>query len=440
MIKRLLSYFGSDHPLVSRAKSYSSPVVRRAFYILLTNGSTAVLTFVTTSLLSYFLVPDEFGVLSMFNLLALLAMPIVNISSNSAAYRQYFNPTINKARYMGTAFVVPAANTFLVGSFVWIFQDFLVEQFSIPAFWILLSIPYALMQGYVNLVFNVFLASDNIKYYALIRIGNSVTSILLTLGAFYLYKGDMVDARLGADFAAWTMFALTSIQLFHKEGLLSLKLKWEYAKHLLSFGLPLMPTILISSLNFLVGRYFLNEYLGLAEAGFFMMAYQFSVILNLVTDAISKSWTVKLFERLAANDKKHYGVIVKNMYQFIGISFALAAVVAYVFTPIFFYFFINKSYAPVLDMVPLICFGMALQAISRLFASFISFLEKNIWLLFPSAISFMVNFLVCYFFIEELGSMAVTIALFAAMLSYLLLIIPIVTRYFKMPWFNFYNS
>ncbi len=245
------------------------------------------------------LTPTDFGIQEMVGLSTDIAATLIAASISIAVLRFYFEYDLPEERnaVLSTALLVLGgiglAALAVLLSLSGPIADLVLDDASLAQyFWISFT---SLWFGSVNgIAFDYLRAKQKSVKYIIV----SLLSLLLTV-ALNVYL--VVVARLGVlgillstlTSSVVTFFILT-IPLLFKIGLVYSRAK---AKEMLAYGLPLVPGQISRIIVNLSDRYFIKEFLSLADAGIYSLGYRFGVLPSiLISQPFNQTWMPRRLE------------------------------------------------------------------------------------------------------------------------------------------------
>ena len=135
-------------------------------------------------------------------------------------------------------------------------------------------------------------------FYSLGSVGCSVALILI------LFREESALGRaLGCMIPMVMIAGFVLVKLWRTRP----RLKQEYVRYGLRFGLPLIPSDLSAILLNQFDRVMIFNSVGEAQAGLYSFAYNLAVVYQAVTTAIDSAWTPWMFQRLHEGDRETLG-------------------------------------------------------------------------------------------------------------------------------------
>lgn len=172
-------------------------------------------------------------------------------------------------------------------------KDFAFNPFMIVALLTaLLGVPLGLVQA-------IYVARGRAGIYTVLNVSSFAINtgftiyfvVALRQGALGSLKGTLVAAALLVPVSLWLIIK---------------QMRWRFSfdwlKKSLAFGMPLVPHYFAGWILTFADRYMLERYASMSEVGLYSLAYNLSMVLNLVSSAINTAWGPMYYD-LAATEE-----------------------------------------------------------------------------------------------------------------------------------------
>lgn len=162
------------------------------------------------------------------------------------------------------------------------------------------------------------------------------------------------------------------------------------------FNVVLVPHYLSTQILNQSDRLMINKMCGSSDAGVYSVAYNFALLLSLITNGINSSLTPYIYQCL--KDKKTENL--KNSTTLIVLIVAIISIGLICFVPDLFKFMLPKSYYPSLKVIPPVVLGAYFLFLYPLFGSIEFYYEENKYITIASVIGAMANIILNLIFIK----------------------------------------
>lgn len=229
----------------------------------------------------------------------------------------------------------------------------------------------------------------------IIAAGSPMIGILSVLSTSYkaearIFSFVLVQAGVGLVFY---------ILNFYKGKLFYFRYYWKYA---LTFNIPLLPHYLSLTLLGQVGRIMINDMAGEEKAAIYSVAFNISLLISLVTQAINNSFIPYTYKAL--KDKRYHdiGDNANRLLVLVG----AATVIAMLLGPEVIRLFAPKEYFEAVWIIPPAIAGAFFAFLYPLFGNIEFYFEENIYIMLASILGAVVNVVLNLIMIPRYGYMA----------------------------------
>lgn len=401
----------------------------------LTSIINSAIPFFMLPILTRYLTPEDYGIVSMFSLLATFVAPFMGLSLNGAIARQYYNKDeINIWEYVGNSILILFVSSAFVGVVFNFFASFISEMTSFPIRMLWSVIIFSFSQLICNIVLSLLQVQKRALLYGIFNIMmtsvNMITSIILIV-----YVGLSYSGRIYGQVLSVVLFAFISIIILIKNNWAKFTIRKEYIRNALLFGIPLIPHALSGTIISMTDRFFITNMVGLAATGIYTVGYQVGTIINLVAFSFNNAYVPWLYERLKKNEYDTKIKIVKFTYvYFIGIlvfAFALGLI-----APIFLDIFLGESFNESSIFVIWVALGYAFQGMYLMVVNYIFYEQKNSLLAMVTFLTAVINIILNYFFIKAFGAIGAAQATTVVFAIKFIIVWFLSAKVHKMPWKN----
>lgn len=388
--------------------------------------------------LTRFLTPSEYGEIAMFQVLIGVLSAFVGLNVNGAVIREFYNKD-NKKSYSG---YLSACLLILFISAVFIFFVFcyqienIAKLFNIKSEWVLLALAVSFCAFLLKITLGQFQVNKKVFKFSFFQITLAVINVVFSL-LFIIVMNYGADGRVLGIALANLIIAIICIVTLFKMNIVSLKkIKVNYIKDALLYGINLIPHVCGIFLLSTVDRYIVSTELGLSEAGVYMSAVQLSLVFAFFYDAINKAYVPWLFGKLKIGLESEKLQIVKNTYIYVSILI-IVSFLAYFISPVIIVPILGDKFKQAEDVIGILCLASCLNGIYFMFTNYIIYTKNTKKLSIITLISGSFNVLLSLMLVKNLGIQGVAIAFLCAVLLRGSLTFIYAVKCFPMPWFNF---
>lgn len=405
---------------------------------LASNILNALIPFALLPILTRHLSPEAYGEVAMFQTLLGALVAFIGLSMAGAAGRKFYDGNLAKdelAEFNGACLQILLFTSLASLMVLVAFSSLFSEWLGLDKQWIILAVVVTAANVVISLRLVQWQVRKQAIKYGALQISRSLLDFVLSLGfVVLLLKGS--DGRISAQALAATTFAIVSILILNKGGLL-IFFRWrpDYVREALKFGIPLIPHVGGAFLLTSVDRFVINAELGLAQAGIYMVAVQFSAALTLVFDAINKAYVPWLFERLKRDRESEKRQIVRYTYGWYALILCGAAM-AFIIGPWLVTFVAGEMYAKAGDVIGWLALGQVFVGMYLMVTNYIFFSKRTGLLSLVTTVTGLINVSLLFVLIGNFGLEGAAYSFCIAMAIRFLLAWLVAQKLHPMPWFS----
>lgn len=360
---------------------------------------------------TYYLSPSEYGIIGSMQAMVSILMVLFTLGFDASVFRLYWDYTTETDRkeLFGTMVIAKTIITSVILLIILLFHNTVNNIFpSIPFF------PY-----YFYIVIAVFLSSyfELPKKYFMLK-EKPTSYIIFNISAFIVKSGLIIWFIVSIDNTAKSYlqaFLLSTIVIFPAaivitSRFINFKLSISKLKNILSFSLPIMPTLIFAWIMDLSDRIFLERYYSVKEIGIYSLAYQISSIIIVLIVSFHNTYR-PIFFKLANNQNKlkSYNLISKyNNIFIIGIAFVIFIVS--IFSNEIINIFFNNSYSMASKIIPLILIAHFFNGLQGLIGRYLEQSKKMVISMWIALIASVLNIILNFILIPPFGMQGAAIA------------------------------
>ena len=401
---------------------------------------SAGINFFLMPYLSHYILPAEYGILSMINSLVTILIPLVGLVASGLIYVEYYKTKDREAfsSLFTSIQLIPLVPTLVLLLLAMAFPLQLAGFFEIPpekTYWIYLSVVLAGLSIYSETLLSYAIIEQkpiNYLFFVLSKLFLEVGLTILFVSHYGLgWEGRLLSWLIATIFSSGTAFFY-----FRYKNLLSGKIQWKYIVAGLSFGIPL---ILHTIGKFVINqsdRIFIAKMISLEEAGIYNIGYQVGMVLLLLVSAASNFFQPFLYERLAHPNQESGLQIVRLSYIILAGLFVFLLLLTFLAPP-FFSWLVDKRYIRATAYVFWVGLSYFFWGIYLIFSGFLFYAKKTAILGRLAILNVVLNLILNYFLIQWFGALG---AAYATCISFFIIALVIVWKVYllyPMPWRSF---
>lgn len=423
--------------LLKRFKSGS--FISGASVYFASNIINAAIPFALLPILTRYLEPSEYGQIAMFQVFVGALGALVGVNVAGAAVRKNYdsnNSTAEIRVFIASCLQILLFTTFIALFAVWLFKDSLYKFIGLDPIWLILAVLVAAGAVIIGIRLSQWQALKKSIKFGVLQISRSGFGMLLSLLLVVVFlqgAGGYIESQV------WTtiLFSVVSLWLLRSDGLLSF-FTWNprYIREALSFGVPLIPHVGGVFLLASVDRFIINDQLGIAKAGVYMVAVQISLSFVIFFDSINKAYVPWLFERLRRDVHQEKQEIVRNTYVWY-LVIVFGVILSFWIGPLFVVLIAGKDYAEAGSVIGWLALGQGFSGMYLMVTNYIFYSKRTGMLSFVTLCCGVINFAFLFLLIPVYGLKGAAISFAIAMGLRFFLTWWLAHKRHPMPWFSF---
>jgi O-antigen/teichoic acid export membrane protein len=320
-------------------------------------------------LLFYFtkvLTESDFGMLSLFNTSILFVMPFISLGILQSVNSDFFKLTkFEFKNFFSTSLILTICVTAITIGALGFFNNTLQQNFHFPFSFVAL-IPIIAMLSFINEQLVILLRNNQqpVEYF-LVNVGRLAIEILIAVSLISAMHYGWLG-RVAGIVVSYLLLATYSVYYFIKQGYIFGKIKRQYFKAELVFGVPIIVMQLgifcLSSSAVYYISHFTNN---LQLVGSFSVAATFASIVNVFCTALLQYVQPKLYNIFS--QKTIDNAAIKKLFIFYAVAMLLFTIVIIIVLPFVYHFLLKQTYLPGLQYCYLLCIGQFFWAIAWFF-------------------------------------------------------------------------
>lgn len=398
------------------------------------NIINASVPFLLLPILTNYLIPEDYGVLSMVQLLMLLSFPFVMMNSHGLLTMEYSN--LSKEKYkvlVSTAILIPLFGCVFLECIFFLFRHYIVEYFQIPNYLLYLIPLFLLFQAIPLFVPIIFQAKKQPFNFGKFKISLTILNVLLSL-LFVVLLNYGWEGRLFGIVGSFMLFSIIGIIVLFRIDVISFSFDFESLKTILNFGLPLLPHAIAGTLLASSSKFFLANMISNEAVGIYTVAFQVATAVLLIMTSVNQAWAPNLYEALNSNPTEMIKLgIVKQTYKLM--LFMLVITFLFIlFVPFVFKIFIHESYHSGVLLSRIISIGFLLNGLYFLVTNYIFFTKNTKVLSSITSIISVIGAIINYYLILEHGIIGAAYSLIITFGLLFIVVFYYSNKLYRMPW------
>lgn len=406
-------------------------IVKSMGIYTISNVINAAIPFLLLPLLTKYLSTSDYGVLSNFNALTNLMIPLVGINLMSSVQVQYLKEEVNFQDYITSGFRFNGLLAIAFSLLIVLFASPLSSITGIPNALLYTVAVYAIFNTVVEVLLAIWRMENKATFYGVFRVSRTVVEIALVI--FYV-----IGCRLNFEGSIYAMLisygvaTIVAVFILYRKELLFGVFRVEYLKHALNYGVPLIPHTLSATAIMYADKLILTHYNGLSSNGVYSVGFMVGQVIGLLQNSFNQAWVPWVFQKLKAGKESDKLRMVKITYLYFAGIF-ITVFVLWLMIP-FIYSFLGKAFQAGMELVLWIALGFAFNGMYKMVGVYMFYFERTGMIALTSIGAAVVNISLSFVLIPVYGEHGAAYSSMISMISLFLVTWFISARLIKMPW------
>lgn len=333
------------------------------------------ISFLLLILLANYIMPAEYGVLSLFNTVVSFAAYFIALCTQGYLSISFFKSDKEGFRKdVSSIYLITVSSLIVLSCMVLLFGGKLGGWLNLPSVFIWIALIICFFNVFWELFIDFVRVQEKVLKYGILSISFALLNFGLTL--YLVINRDLNwEGRVYAQLATTILFAVLGIVIFLKKGLITFNLTWDRVRFIILWGLPLIPHNAANWLKQGGDRMIINQTFGVEEVGIFSFALNLVGLIIMIGVAFNSSNSVTIFQILSSDANNKWEQLKKQTKNiFIIYLFTILAIVLGV--SIFVPLLLPKYSACIPYFLILSVYGF-LQCIYFLYCNYLFYYNKN---------------------------------------------------------------
>ncbi|WP_333887943.1 lipopolysaccharide biosynthesis protein [Sphingobacterium siyangense] len=336
--------------------------------------------FLILPLLSYYLVPGDYGIIANFNVLLAIVTIFIMIGVDGAISVNYYKFTKEDlARYIFNACLLTSIMTVAIIIIFSLFHHLLYEFVKVPRHYLFLLVLMAFGATITSINLSLWRLEEKPLSFGIYEILQTIVNIGVSLMLVISCQMGWVG-RVDGMLVATLSFGVFSLLLLYRRGYLKIDIDKLYIKDILYFGVPLIPHALSFWIRSGIDRIYITKFIDESATGLYATGFQFGTLVSFLTLSFNNAFTPYLYKNLSVENSEELN---QNKIKLVKITYY--GIVVLIISCLFFTFcsnfilthFFSDKYIQAKEFVFWAILSQTFQGMYLLFVNYIFFAKQT---------------------------------------------------------------
>lgn len=381
--------------------------IGNVFIYGIVNGLKSLVPFLMLPILTRYILPTEYGILNLVETCILFLSPLLILNVNGAISVEYFKLEAEQFKaYVLNALAITLVTFVIFCVVAFGVQDLVAGWIGIPS-WLVLWLPlFTFLRTISGIILAIFQASEKPIKFGIFSLFQTIFDFALSY-VLVVVLGKGYIGRLEGIYGAFAASSVVGLVILYKMDVFSRKYFLQFTRHILDFGINLIPHSIGGVILAMADRLFISHFIGNEEVGFYAVAYQVGAIMLLLGTSVNQAWGPMLFKLL--KNKEEWRTIRKLTFL-VACGFILFSAIVYLSSDLIFKYLIAAKYLRGQVFFPWLLLGFLFQSLYFLFTNYLFFYNRTRVLALITFSGAALNLILNYVLILRVGSIGVAYA------------------------------
>lgn len=357
-------------------KTINGSLFKASIIYTIANFIQAAIPFFVLPIMTRFLTPEDYGIISMFSVLVSIISSFVGLNVHGAIARQFYEKDyIDFPQYLTNCFYIlifSAATTAIITLF---FSKWISQVTEFPRNWLWAVLVVCTGQFIITILLTLLQVQQKAFHYGVWQITQTLANVSISL-VFVVLLGMNWQGRIQAQVIVVGIFASLALLILFQENWLKPGFNLIYVKNALKFGIPLIPHTIGGLALATTDRILITNLVGIQETGIYVVGSQLGMIIGLLATSFNNAYYPWLYEQLKKENILLNLKIVKLTYIY-DFCILLLAITWGTIVPLFLKLLVGEKFLGSSQFIIWIALGSAFQGMYYMVTNYIFYAQQT---------------------------------------------------------------
>lgn len=341
-------------------------------YSFINQGSNFLLLII----LAKYILPDDYGHLSLFNTVVLFLGYFMALSSSGYLSVSFFKSNEDDFKKVLTSIIVLALISmlfFLCLSLL--FNTSKLIDFGFPTYLLIHAVLISFCVCVSNLYLDYLRVQEKVGKYGFFSVSNAILNFTLSL-VFVIFLHQEWIGRVNAQLFCCLVYSFLAFVFFKKANIFIFDFSWKRYLSLIKWGVPLIPHLGSIWIRQGGDRYIINYFHSTSDVGLFSFALNLSSVIIMIGLAFNSTNSVYIYRVLSDKEITDKWIPLKNQTRKLFLVFFAFTIISSVFIFLFVPILLPQYVGAVKYFLILSLYGF-LQCVYLLYCNYLFYYDST---------------------------------------------------------------
>jgi len=402
-------------------------------YILYTVISS-VIPFLLMPILTRYLSPEQYGMITMFAVYTAIIGSIIGFSTLTAFIKIYYSEKYKNRVYLSTSILISLLSSLVIFLLIYIAGHYLVTLYEFKVWWLYTGIALVFFENVISVQTLLFRMESKVFKFGLFELSRILLRSVITI-FFVIYLNFGEDGPILSNLIAASIFVIISIYILYKNKSISFYPRYDYAKHALSFGVPLTPHVLFGTLSTTIDKIVIVAMISKAELGVYAIGFAIGGIIKALEGSIYMAYQPWFFKEMSKGVPSKKEIKRSNLLIMIGLFISSFLVI--IVSNNFLHYYVGSQFVRAVEIVPWIAIAFSINGAYTMANQIVLYKNKTGMISVITIFTVILGIFINYILIGQNGMVGAAQAMLLIISIRAIIMLVYSNKLYCMEWFQF---
>lgn len=423
-------------------KLFKHPLLKSGLIYTITDGINKSIPFLMLPLLSHYLLPEDYGIVSNYGVFIGVINLLIFCSIDGAIAVNYHRFAIDKLRiFIFNALIASGIFFLILVCSVILFNSLIFQYFSIPYSYQLIGVFTGLGSLFTSINLVLWRLEEKPLAFGIYEITNTILNVALSL-YFVIAMKQAWQGRIDGIILSTILYGIFSMFFLVRRGYLKFEFNRDYLFAVMAFGIPLIPHSLSFWLRSGVDRMIITSFWGTEAVGLYATGFQFGILLSFLVGAFNNAFSPYLYKVLSNPDEtelKNTKIKIVKLTYVVMTALLVFGLLFILLSKLIITYTFSKEYLLAVEYINWAILGQIFQGFYILFVNYIFFVKKTKGLAIITFSCAIIQVLLSYSLVRTIGPIGAAYSVVITAFINFVLVMFYSMKVFSMPWLIGFN-